>query len=167
MSEFLSNNQEANSDPTGWENMDAKDKVLEPIIDVENSRVEVEATPEEYEKFVKDNFNKLLNNLSDPSINVDTASEQEINAQFAITANLLDAIDHSVSGQIQTEDIFGAIETKYHSLYNLHSSRGQNHNADTDQRLMEATTVVKNQFVDYVTDHRPKGPDDLSGDAIS
>jgi hypothetical protein len=167
MSEFLSNNQETASEPTGWENMDVQNKALEPIIDVEDSHIEIEATPEEYERFVKDNFNKLLDNLSDPSVNMDTTSEQAINAQLAITASLLDTIDNSASDQMQTEDVFSALETKYRTLYDVHSSHGQDHNADTDQRLMEAAAVVRNQFIAYVADNKPKGPNDLHGGIIS
>lgn len=170
MSEILSNNQEATSDSTGWENMDVQNEPLEPILDVNNSRTEVqeiEATPEEYEKFIKNNFSKLLDDLSDPSINVDPASEQEINAQLAITASLLDTIDDPASDQTQSEDVFSALETKYRTLYDLHNSHGQTHNADTDQRLMEAAAVVRNQFIAYVADNKPKGPNDLHGGIIS
>lgn len=170
MSEFLSNNQETNEIPPEWANMDVKkNEALEPILDVDHSSAEVkeiEATPEDYEKFVKNNFNKLLDNLSDPSINVDTASEQAINAQLAITASLLDTIDNPESDQTQAKDVFGDIETKYRTLYDLHNAHGQVHNADTDQRLMEATAVIRNQFNEYVTDQQPKGPNDLPGDVI-
>ena len=171
MSEFISNNQEAPSEPTGWENMDVQNKAFQgealgPILDVEDSRVEIEATPEEYEKFVKDNFNKLLDNLSDPSINIDNASEQAINAQLAITASLLDAIDNPAPDQAQTEDVFGNLETKYRTLYDLHNSHGQAHNADTDQRLMEATAIIRNQFNEYVIDNRPKDPNALASGVI-
>lgn len=170
MSEILSNNQETTSEPTGWENMDVPNNNLEPILDVDNSHTEVqgiEATPEEYEKFVKNNFSKLLDDLSDPSINVDPTSEQEINAQLAITASLLDTVDDPASDQTQTEDVFSALETKYRTLYDLHNSHGQTHNADTDQRLMEATAIIRNQFNEYVVDQRPKSPDALPRNVIS
>ncbi len=165
-------NSEAKNQPTGWENMsERQDQTLEPILDVDNARTEVqevEGTPEDYENFAKQNFVHLLDALSDPNVNVDDVAEQEINAQIAITANIISSLDNDESdlGQIQSKDIFGSFNDIYQTKYQESAARGQTHMAELNQRLIDANHIVKNQFDEYILDQRPAQPGDLPGNVI-
>lgn len=157
----MENLPENNLGPTGWENMDIRSEA--PASDAKSSQEQQEtedsqeqqetaATPEEYEKFAKDNFAKLLDALENPLLNTDDSSEQGINAQLAITVNLLEQIDHGASQQNSSE-LFDSISAKYQAIYDEQSIRGT-HVANTSQRLLNATETVHGQFDKFIASQR-------------
>lgn len=138
-------NKPEDNHSTGWENMDNN---ANTAFKVSHETREATIPPEAYEQFANDNLTKLLSSLEDPTVNVDDASERVINAQLAITANILDTLNRTEPGQ--TQDILNDISTKYQTLHDEHATHGQEHNADLDQRLVDATTVIRGQFAEYL-----------------
>lgn len=164
--ENLPNNTETTNESTGWENMD---EGLQPIIDVDQSRTEIEATPEDYEHFAKNRFTKLLNALENPETNIDALSEQNITDQITVVADLLTNLNQPESEQDQTQskDIFGQLSDKYHADFAKNRDLGHTRIAALNQRLANAADILHNQFDEYVTDLKPKSADSLGGDVIS
>lgn len=167
--ENLPNHTESN-EPTGWENMD---NTLNAVVDVENTaeNQEIETTPEEYENFAKRNFTRLLGALENPEINIDNIKEQEITDQITITADILSSLDkptfEAETSQPRTKDVFSLLENKYQNLITNSNGISQARIVDLNQRLIHATYIVRNQFINYTNSQKPKNPDDLPDDVIS
>lgn len=157
--EQLPKNYDNTTHETAWDHL-ADSTSPSPIIDVDHSHAasqEILATPEEYEKFAKKNFSRLLNALEDPNINRNNANEQTINAELAITTNLL--------GDDVGPDLFDVLENKYHNACDTYAATGQNHMLDLNQRLLNATHTVRNQFDAFITEQKPS--DTIPADVIS
>lgn len=161
MSETLSNNQKTNEIPPEWSDMGVQDKALEPILDVDHSRAEIkeiEATPEDYEKFARSYFSELLNALDNPQVNATPEDEQAINDQIAITADLFVNIEarDSAPEQNHSKDVFGSLADKYTEQSEKDLHQGQERHAERNHRFAQAVSRMEDSFKTYLAHAHPQ-----------
>lgn len=141
--------------PTGWENMDED---LPAIIDADTSRAEIEATPEDYEKFARTYFSELLDALDNPKTNATPEDEQAINDQIAITADLfvnIESLDSALE-QNQSKDVFDNLANKYASASEENLKHGETRIAERNHRFANAVDRMEDSFNAYLAQAHPQ-----------